>query len=80
MKRSGWNPASESIGEEGSSVGEEKEVAEEEEVRLEVSAPEEMTSGRVLVPTRPKPVGCAAPPAEVGVGAVMTVPMLRDFL
>lgn len=71
---------SESIGEEGSSVGEEKEVADEEDVRLDVSAPEEMTSGRVLVPTRPKPVGCVAPLAEVGVAAVMTVLMLRDFL
>ena len=71
---------SESIGDDGSSVGEEKEVAEEEDVRLEVSAPEEITSGRVLVPIRPKPVGWAASLAEVGVGAVMTVLMLRDFL
>ncbi len=80
MKRSRCNPVSESIGEEGSSIGEEKEVAEEEEVRLDVSAPEEMTSGRVLVPTRPKPVGCAASAAELEHGAVMTVLMLRDFL
>ena len=65
MKRSWCNPVSESTGEEGSSPAEEKEVAEEEELRLEVSAPEEVISGRVLVPTRPKPVGCATSAAEL---------------
>ena len=65
VKRSWCNPVSESTGEEGSSPAEEKEVAEEEELRLEVSAPEEVISGRVLVPTRPKPVGCATSAAEL---------------
>ena len=64
MKRSLCNPVSESTGEEGPSLGQEKEVAEEEEVRLEVSAPEEVISGRVLDPTRPKPVGFSASATE----------------
>ena len=73
---------SDSVGEEGESVGEENEVEEDEDVRFELSsAPEDVTSCELF---------CAAMVLGVIVGASndiselerswLTVLMLRDFL
>ena len=74
---------SDSIGEEGSSVGEENDVDEEEEVRLDVisSAPLEVTSLRVRVRARRSPVDKeVSGGTRVDDGSARTVLMLRDFL
>ena len=75
-----------SIGDEGESVGEEKEVEEDEVVRLEVSsAPEDVTSCEVLswegFERRVSwgMVGASREISEPG-GLGMMVLMLRDFL
>ena len=74
---------SESVtGGEGSSVGEENEVDEEEVVRLEVisSAPLEVTSFRVLVGARRSAVEEEASDGRRDDGSARTVLMLLDFL
>lgn len=69
-------------GDEGSSVGEEKEVDEEEVVRLEVisSAPLEVTSCKVLVGVKRSAVEEEASDGRRDDGSTRTVLMLLDFL